>query len=391
MPVFPFGLYVFFLLLSPPNLGEKAGIVPDSQLFNILESWENELIVEEKKFRKEVELLHRKLRQLYPARGTRSTLAQPADLTLQAFFSIHFLRDSIWRLTEMHDQVKTLVRYQKGLEIIRLLYEKILGLDHHFTSLKTYHKVAALSNPHNYPEFHEAKSLIDASLNKKSAVDLPEMLDANPYFSAAYSVVASVIGSGNTASRTKNLEEVACILDFSVRMNSQLLLIYYETEFLKESNISLKKSCQLLFEDYVKPLGYRKSLAECRQQDDWEDVYTLLNAYATKIKSSPITDPPVDTETSSALTVELEFAVNRLIYLINQYTDFVSQGERYYHKFQIITNSYSNEAVCLGKLPAPYEDLKKDISFSISKFNESYNLVALKGSKLKELLYGTIH
>jgi len=86
--------------------------------------------------------------------------------------------------------------------------------------------------------------------------------------------------------------------------------------------------------------------------------------------------------------VNLEFAVDRLLDYINKYSTFVAQGEKYYQKFKSIIDNYENKVSCADKLPRQFEDLKKDIDISIEKFNNSYNLTELKGSKLKDLLYG---
>ena len=61
-------------------------------------------------------------------------------------------------------------RYRKGLELIKLMYEKILGLDHHFHSLQTYQNVIQLSNPNAYPEFQQAKELLENRLKKKNNI-----------------------------------------------------------------------------------------------------------------------------------------------------------------------------------------------------------------------------
>lgn len=386
---FPSGLAVllYTFLNTTANLYFDQPL--DSQLNSLLTTWENCNTLHTMHYQLKKKELYVRLSVLTAKEKENTSAKIDSPALLQIKLEKIQIRDSIYFIRDDYELSRTITRYKKGLELMRLLYEKILGLDYHFTSMKTYHKVAALSNPNNYPEFIQVKTMIDQNLHKKSALELPDMLNANPYFSAAYSVVASVVGRGQAAAREKNLEAIACILDFSVRMNSQLSLIYYETEFLKESNASLKKNCQLLFEDFVKPLGYPSSLNECRRLDDWENVYKMLTNYATRIKGSAFSDTL--REEGYYLMVDLEFAVNRLINFINQYADFVSQGEKYYHKFQIITNSYANEEICTNKLPIQFADLKKDISFSIRKFDESYNLTALQGSKLKDLLYGTQH
>ena len=66
-------------------------------------------------------------------------------------------------LEEMYQLNMAKARYLKGLELIKLMYEKILGLDHHFHSVKTYNNIAQLTNPNAYPAFQESKEDIEKS------------------------------------------------------------------------------------------------------------------------------------------------------------------------------------------------------------------------------------
>ncbi|MCB0644849.1 MAG: hypothetical protein KDC44_24555, partial [Phaeodactylibacter sp.] len=86
------------------------------------------------------------------------------------------------------------VRYQKGIDLIKLLYEKILSLDHHFAGMRTYQNVLLLSNPLSYPDFQQAKSLIEEKLDKKHPFSLPAIFNTNPFMTATFSVVATLIG-----------------------------------------------------------------------------------------------------------------------------------------------------------------------------------------------------
>jgi hypothetical protein len=86
--------------------------------------------------------------------------------------------------------------------------------------------------------------------------------------------------------------------------------------------------------------------------------------------------------------VNLEFSVDRLLDYINKYSTFVTSGEKYYQKFKGIVSSYENQVKCADKLPRQFADLQKDIDISIEKFNNSYNITELKGSKWKDLIYG---
>ena len=86
--------------------------------------------------------------------------------------------------------------------------------------------------------------------------------------------------------------------------------------------------------------------------------------------------------------VDLEFSIDRLLQFMNKYNVFISSGEKYYQKFKTILNNYANDSVCESQLPHQFSDLKEDIDHSIIKFNEAYNISELRGSKLKDLMYG---
>lgn len=282
------------------------------------------------------------------------------------------------------------VRYRKGLELIKLMYEKILGLDHHFHSLQTYQNVMQLSNPNAYPEFQATKDVLNERLKKKSAIKLPALLDSNPFLSASFSLVASVMGDGEPKEKEKDLEKISCILDFSVRMNADLNTIYYETEFLKASNTSLKEECNKLFRDYAKIIGYRTPLDDCRQEDDWETVYVMLDEYIDDLENlnNKEMDEIAASRQFSRGIANLEFSIDRLLDFLDSYSDFIGQGEKYYQKFQVIVSNYQNEEQCTEELPHQFTTLKQDIKYSIEKFKDAYFVAELKGSKLKDLLYG---
>lgn len=52
------------------------------------------------------------------------------------------------------------IRYIKGLQIIKILYDKTLALDHHFASVSTLNEINKMANPNQYPEFSEMKNVI---------------------------------------------------------------------------------------------------------------------------------------------------------------------------------------------------------------------------------------
>lgn len=307
---------------------------------------------------------------------------------LRALFEKIQLMEERRQTGENYQANLTKTRFRKGLELTKMLYEKILALDHHFTSLQTYQNVLLLSNPNTFPEFQKTKALLEDRMKKRTTLKMPGLLESNPFMSAAFSLVASIVGDGEPAAKEKDLENIACILDFTVRMNNDLSIIYYETEYLKEGNRSLKEDCKALFTDYVKPLGYYTGLETCRKQDDWETVYANLDAYVRKMDEVMAKPDEISRREAYKYQADLEFSVDRLIDFINKYAAFISQGEKYYQKFQVIVSSYANEEVCSSRLPKQFSDLKRDIGFSIEKFNESYNIAEIKGSKMKDLLYG---
>ena len=301
------------------------------------------------------------------------------------------LRDELESLEEMYQLSMAKARYRKGLELIKIMYEKVLGLDHHFTSLKTYHNIVQLSNPNTYPEFQQTQDLLKSRLKKDNDVKLPNLLAGNPLLSSTFSLVASFIGDGEPKNKEKDLEKIACILDFTVRMYADLNLIYYETEFLKEGNNNLKTDCIQLFKDYTKMLGYKVELDVCRAEDDWEEVYEGLDKFILDLEAAAAKskdDPAANRELMKGIA-NLEFSIDRLLDFLEKYNNFIGQGEKYYQKFEVIVSNYQNETACAGQLPQQYATLKQDIKFSIEKFREAYNIAELTGSKLKDLLYGT--
>lgn len=148
----------------------------------------------------------------------------------------------------------------------------------------------------------------------------------------------------------------------------------------------MKAECIELFKDYAKVVGYHTSLLECRKEDDWETMYEKLNQYLNTMKETSL--QPDGSKKVYQQQVNLEFSIDRLLQFMDNYSAFISQGGKYYQKFQTILNNYANEDICQSKLPRQFGDLKKDIELSILKFNEAYNISELQGSKLKDLMYG---
>ncbi len=280
------------------------------------------------------------------------------------------------------------LRYRKGIELIKMIYEKILGLDHHFTSLKTYQNITELTNPAAYSEFSKAKDLIKERLDKKNDIALPNLLNSNPYVSVTMSLIGSFFGKGDKQERESDLENISCIIDFTLRMNADLNIIYYESEFLKESNNTLREECHKLFKEYTKVVGYFTPLLECRQADDWETLNDKVTETMTMIESSQMGEDLLKKNKAIRKMNDLEFSIDRLLQFLDKYADFVADGELYYGKFKTILNNYGNEKQCTSQLPHQFATLKDDVEISVKKFNQAYAISELQGSKLRDLLYG---
>jgi len=289
--------------------------------------------------------------------------------------------DKISRLKIQTTNEISKIRYLKGLQIIKILHEKILSLDHHFASVRTFTEINKLSNPNQYPEYSKLKEIIASKKDKKSGFDLTSVLGTNTIVSVVQTFT-NMMGSNLTKEeKERELANVECILDFTLRMQNDLNTIYFETAYLHNSNDKIKQDIELLFKDYSKPIGYSASLEQCRTNDDWETITQKMDEYLLKMKSA-------SGNSQYKMQVNMEFPIDRLLQFITQYNNFIDQGGKFYEKFKIILNSYENEKQCETKLPPEYKKLKSDIDIAISKFNVAYKPIEINGTKMKEILYG---
>lgn len=103
---------------------------------------------------------------------------QKTDLSLQEAKTKKDKVNSLIQKDMLQDQLKYLqnsesrdiskIRYIKGLQIIKLLYEKTLSLDHHFSAVSSLRDVNKISNPNNYPEFVEMKDKLKTPQDKRN-------------------------------------------------------------------------------------------------------------------------------------------------------------------------------------------------------------------------------
>jgi hypothetical protein len=304
------------------------------------------------------------------------------------------LEDALKAQEADHELKFARLRYRKGIEIVKMLYEKILSMDHHFSSLKAQQELLKISNPHNYPEFKEANSATEERVKRKFNFSLPKLLQGNPFIAATFSLVGMMVSGGDDKEKKGNQENLACILDFTVRMYNDLNVIYYETGYLFDANLTLKKDCEALFSDCSRQVGYTITLEGCRQSDDWERLYSLLDNLVSKALGENSNTPGVGSQPDAKLLnkagTNLQFAIDRVVQFINRYSDFVNEGNEYYKKFAKIADSYENEKTCSAILPDQFRQLKADIDQTLEKFNSAYRMPEVQGSKLKDMLYGTV-
>lgn len=305
------------------------------------------------------------------------------------------LEDALAGLNAEYELKELRLRYRKGIEILKMLYEKILAMDHHFSSLKAQQELLNISNPHFYPEFAETRQIIDDRVKRKYGFALPEVLQHNPYLSATFSLVGLMLNSADEKERHKaDPEKIACILDFTVRMHTDLNTVYFETGYLRDANLTLKSDCEQLFAECARQVGYTIPLESCRDADDWERLYGLLdNLVARSLgdtgAAQPAAPTPADPQLRHKTETNLLFALERINQFIIRYTDFVNLGNEYYKKFSKITETYGNDPTCAEQLPDAFRQLEKDIQQTLNKFNTAYRLPEVQGSKLKEMLFGT--
>ncbi len=326
--------------------------------------------------------LYQQLQQTRQALSKTTNLEEKVNLLIQ--------KDALQQqLNELADSERSniqKIRYIKGLSIIKLLYEKVLSLDHHFSSLVTFNEINKISNPNNYPKFEKVKELIKEKTDKKNRLKLTNLLGQNMYTATIDMFIGLFSADAKPEEKQAELENIQCILDFTLRMNNDLKTIYFETSFLQKTNQKMIGDIERLFVAYTKPVGYHTALKQCRENDDWEAIREKLDAYLDKMQTFQQDSSKVIAY--QRMLINLNFPIDKLLQFINEYNSFIDQGVQYYQKFKIILNSYENERQCSSSLPPAYTKLKSDIDVSIQKFNLAYRPVEINGSKMKELLYG---
>ncbi len=379
-----FRILLFFFFGGFPVFGFA---ISDSLTFSrILKQTQIEISITNKKYAQKINQLQQNLTTAkYQLNQINKNKRKKYLRKLHQRFS---LEDSIRNIHSEHEIDLLKIRYRKGIELIKIVYEKTLSLDHHFTSMQTFSNIMMLSNPHSYPEFQKTKALLEKSTQKKFSAGMPLLFESNPYLSATSMLVTTLLSNNKKEDKEEGLEKISCILDFTVRMNSDLNIIRHETQSLKDANRELLLHCESLFSDYTQVIGYHDQLKDCRKNDDWEKLFEHLDSYIEELKQDQKQIETIDK--FSKKQINLEFATQRVSVFLNQYADFIILGKQHYQKFDNIVSSYENEDLCQEKLPRQFTELKFDIKSTLEKFSNTYDLPELQGSKLKSLLFGVI-
>ncbi len=364
------------IILSQPSLS-KTVLIIENDPNNIIEEMCSEMKIIQIQYNKNQTFLYNQLLEINKNLSSESSLEKKVNLLIKK----DDLKNEIEKLKiDMNTDISK-IRYLKGIQIIKILYEKVLSLDHHFSSVRTFSEINKISNPNQYPEFEKVRELVKNKKDKKAGLDLTSILGANPYIAIVNTFSNLLVSNLSKEEKESELQKIDCILDFTIRMQNDLNTIYFETAYLQSSNQSIKEDLETLFKDFTKPINYMVPLKDCRNQDDWDAVNIKLNNYIEQIKKAPV-------QKQLKMQIDLEFPIDRLIQFVTQYNNFITEAEKFYQKFGIILNSYENEKQCESKLPIEYKKLKEDINIAIEKFNVAYKPVEINGTKMKEILYG---
>lgn len=368
-------IYTIFILFSVlesyafVNVNDDPNIVINEMIFEIEQinkTYFDHIIL------KEEELL---------AINNNLALASTTEAKLSYLLKKDKLKEDLHKLKLDNASNISRIRYLKGLQIVRILYEKVLSLDHHFASVRTFSEINNIANPNQYPEFNRVKELVHRKQNKKQGFDLTSVLGTNTIVSVVNTFSNMLVSDLSKEEKEAGLKDIECIIDFTLRMQGDLNTIYFETAYLQKNNENIKDNIEILFRDYTQPIGYLVSLEQCRSSDDWENVRIKTNNYVQELNDS-------SDAVKTKMYIDIEFPIDRLMQFITQYNNFIDQCGQFYEKFKIVLNSYENEKQCQTKLPLEYQKLKDDIDVAIDKFNIAYKTVEINGSKMKEILYG---
>ena len=150
-----------------------ANTKPTNEINKLFAEMAKEIQQTKNTFEQKRYILYTQIDQAVKDLSVAKTLEEKVDLLVKK----DILQGKVVSLAKSERVNIQKIRYLKGLSIIKLLYEKVLGLDHHFSSLVTFNEINKISNPNNYPEFERVKDLIKQKTDKKKRLKLTNLLN----------------------------------------------------------------------------------------------------------------------------------------------------------------------------------------------------------------------
>ena len=285
------------------------------------------------------------------------------------------------RKMEQQSEIENLkFRFNKAIELIRLLYEKTLDLDHYYSSTATFQEISSISNPNNYAEFQDLVKDLNRPKSNKD-IKLPELLNQNIYTSIIHKFLLLFTDQGkNNEQISQRLKNAECILDFSLSLTNNLNTIYYESEYLRRNNLQLIDQLEQLFGEFSNEIGYEQSLDYCREKDQWDILKEKVDDLFIDFQNSD--------GKSSIQAINLEFIITKLVSFVFSFNLNIDNARKYYEKFQLMLENYRGYSSCHERISDYYEVFKSRISLMINKFEKAYKLSEVNGSFLKAISYG---
>ena len=200
--------YSILFLFLQGNISAIAG-EKETDLNAILIEWHHE-----------IEAIRRKYTHLFCAKETEIALINRQlnkEINLENKVDLLIkkgqLQEDIQKLKKEGVTEVSKIRYLKGLQIIKILYEKVLSLDHHFASVRTFNEINKIANPNQYPEYNKLKEIIATKREKKSGFDLTTLLGANTIISVVQTFSNMINSNLSKEEKETELAKVECILD----------------------------------------------------------------------------------------------------------------------------------------------------------------------------------
>ena len=142
-----------FLLLSYCSFGSISDTKDPNEMWN-------EMLIEivniHKQYLTKWVVINDKIQYI----NKKIVIENSAEKKLNLVIEKDLLKESLVLLKIENESDISKIRYLKGLQIIRILYDKTLSLDHHFSSVRTFSEINKMANPNQYPEFDKLKELI---------------------------------------------------------------------------------------------------------------------------------------------------------------------------------------------------------------------------------------